>query len=347
MDFASKLVGLFTFLLPLAVLHSLESDVSVIEADEQIILNAVESILLSEDTKQNLYFDDMDYSPEIGAQNVGRKFNIHFDQSANATSNLSQFEYFIIAPKKKNKNTVYLHYDKCKKEEANVIWGNETVSKIQYKAKTYLIGYNEAGLVRTLTEDGSKNKSAKRHQFEYTEDGKIKSIITKDILKNSKILNSKISYSYTENKIEIVNQSYNQPTSTKGQKIKYTDYTTFVLDDISLTRISYKRDDKSTIAETNETILNRDGQVMRRVRTIPGKGDTHIDSYEYNESGQLLKAASIIASTDSIISHKESLYSYNHDESNKNSNCDQQVSMIHSQYDENGKLYHKTSETIF
>ena len=325
--------------MPLTILHSLESDVNEIESQDKIVLNAIESVLIAEDTKDGLYFDDMEYSPEISAQNLGRKFNVQYDLTAREFNELSQYEYFIITPKKNNKSIVFLHQNDCKKQNAIAHWEDGIVDRITYKSNTYKIGYNEAGLVRSLEDVKKKNKSIiKNHILTYTEDGKIESVTAKSKNYNQNTeprLTSKTTYQYTENKIEIASKNYSKEGKMDINR------TTFILEDLGLTRINYRANDKSTIASTDETILNEIGQVIRRVHTKPGRGNTSIESFEYNEQGQVIRTSSLIATENSIVSHKESLYSYTQpDESDKirGSNCQQNISMIHSIYDEEGNL---------
>lgn len=175
----SKFIGICAFLFPMVLLQTLESDVNAIEGTDQIVLNAIESVLIAEDTKNKNYFDDVEYTPEIGAQNIGRKFNIQYDLSAKEARSLSPYEYFIIGPVKNKKTIAYLHYDNSKKEEAIISWEDGVATKISYKEKSYLIGYNEAGLVRTLTESTqNKESDRKMHILLYTDDEKIESVST-------------------------------------------------------------------------------------------------------------------------------------------------------------------------
>jgi len=289
----------------------------------------------------------MEYSPEISAQNLGRKFNVQYDITAKEFNKLSQYEYFIITPKKKNKSIVFLHQDNCKKQNAIAHWKGEIVDRIMYKNSTFRIGYNEAGLVRSLEEVNKNNKSIKKqHILTYTEDEKIESVTTKnknDSQNNEPKLSSETTYQYTENKIEITRKTY----SDEGKMD--VDRTTFVLEDLGLTRINYRSNDKSTIASTDETILNEVGQVIRRGHTKPGQGNTSIESFEYNEQGQVIRSSSLIATEASIVSHKESLYSYTdtNESLSISSNCQQKISMIHSVYDEEGNLADTFTENFF
>lgn len=353
MDLTSKIIAVCLFFCPIVILSTLESDVHEIEGKDQIVLNAIESVLIAEDTKHNQYFDDMEYRPELGAQNIGRKFNIQYDLSAKELSNLSQYEYFIIADKKSNKTVAYLHYDECKKHEAIINWKDGVAYEISYKDNTYKIDYNEAGLVRSLTEKTKSNRSNRnKHILTYTDDEKISSVSTSIASAGQSItdfeqITAVTAYNYTENKIEIARTIYVDHNDRSLAGINKIEYVTFVLEDLALTRINYRTDDKNIIESVDETILNESGQIIRRVHTKPGKGMTSIDSFQYNELGQVLKSSSLIASTDSIISHKESLFSYSQQDTDDNykPTCEQQISMIHSIYDEEGNLANTFRET--
>ena len=354
MNLISKLIAFFAFLFPIVLLSTLESDMGTIENNDIIVLNAIESVLIVENTKHNQYFDDMDYQVELGAQNAGRKFNIQYDLANQELSNLSQFRYFIIKNKKEGITKAHLHYDDCNKSEAIIKWKDGVANEISYKDRTYSISYNEASMVRDLKElSTKKNKEINKHTLSYTEDGKIRSVLTNIIsndahAKSNEQLSTKTSYHYTENKIEIEHTSYSANSMRTQSAIDHVEYITFVLEDLAITKINYNAKDRSLIETIEETILNESGQIIRRVNSGPQQDNTSIVSFEYNERGQVIKSSTIIASKDNIISHKESLYNYNDQDTGDQDipNCAQHVSMIHSIYDEEGNLADSFKETI-
>ena len=344
MDFISKVIGILLFCFPLVLLQSLESDLNEIEQNDKMILNVIESILISDASKQLTHYNDLEYFAALGAQNKGNRFDIFYDSSRNIGNSLSVYDYFIIAPKRKKENVVYLHYDNCKKDAAKVKWSDGIIHQIEFNDEKFEVGYNEAGLVRSLSIHSSESKTIKKqHLLRYTEDEKIESVQTFHLTEESEKLISQTNYQYTENKIEIERSEYSNHNKEDINK-----HATFVIDDLSQTLITYSTNDKSIIQSVAETVFNEQGQIIRHVQTKPGVGNTSISSYEYNEQGQVLKSSNMVASVDSILSHKESLYKYaSNDSTLFAGNCNQQISMIHSVYDEEGNLANTFTEASF
>lgn len=342
MDLSSKFIGIFLFFAPMVILHSLESDLNEIKESDQIILNALESVIIAENSAEIKYYDDMEYQLEIDAQQKNKRYNITYNTSKESGSKIAKYEYLIIDEVNEHKSKVDLHYKSCKKDQVILNWSEGAVMNLSYAGSNYSLDYNEAGLVRKIVKHNPDDQeSTLVYLLRYTDDEKISSVsqykgkvVAEDMLMNETI------YKYIENKIEVrqVTKANRKSTAAMIDKVKHK---TFVIDDYSITKVSFEENDVNAIESVEETKFNHQGQIVEQVKLQPGQANTLVKSFEYNDQGGLLKESFVEASTQNIISHTESLYTY---DSSSLSKCEKHVSLLHSTYDADGNLTDSYSE---
>lgn len=331
MNLFSKLIAILLFGFPLAMLHSLESDLYVIEEDDQMALNAIESVLHVNHSDLS-YYNDMDYTLVMDGHK-NRKFDITYHQETYPASIISKYKQVALGDQASGISQAELYKDGCAKDEVTLHWEDRAVMTIKYQDQDFHLSYGESGLVRQINTTQSNNKELIFH-LEYTDDKKIQSIIAYV----DGQLDFENNYEYTEAAIAISRKQFNPSEET---------HVSYIIDDLAITRIEYQKNDKSKVSDMVEYIFNDQNQLVRKVSSQPGKGVTTILGFDYNEKGQLLKSSRIDASVDTILNHSESLYAYQMDTNEENNICNQKVNKIHSIYDEDGNLSSTFKESSF